>query len=90
MTYLQLAWRNPSIWEGECRPRLGKHANKRCLDWHFVQREKMYLRPFAAMQFNWRGLLIRQPLKGALDHVLSMTVGQLGARLDDTPACPLG
>ena len=49
-----------------------------------------YLRPFAAMQLDWRGFLIRQPLEGVLNHVLSMPIGQLGARLDDAPACPLG
>lgn len=48
------------------------------------------LRPLTAMQLDWRGVLIRQPLEGALNHVLSMSIGQLGTGLDDAPACPLG
>ena len=42
------------------------------------------------MQLDWRGLLIRQSLEGALDHVLSMAIGQLGTGLDDAAAGPLG
>lgn len=48
------------------------------------------LRPVAAMQLHWRGLLIRQPLEGALNHVLSMPIGQLSTGLDDAAAGPLG
>ena len=49
----------------------------------------LYLRPGAPMQLNRRRLLIRQPLKAAVNHVLGMAICQLGTGLDDAPACPL-
>ena len=42
------------------------------------------------MQLDRRGLLIRQPLEIAFNHVLSVPIRQLGTGLDDAPARPLG